>query len=191
MCWKQEKRAGVRIWASLTRTKLHVFLGVCLHWLVPGAEWQSGPSGVFPVGRLVNEFAHNPTHIIPYVSEAYAAGLWPHRNCWHCLNSWQKSLRSTILQWKGSFTQYLYYLLTHYISDMVTLHIHLRSLPSIYWFLCSLCAGLVLLLLLLLLLLFVVVVVVVCRLSSNSRELEWARKLKLGLVIGNDVHQLY
>ena len=31
---------------------------------------------------------------------------------------------------------------------------------------------------------------VVCRLSSNSRELEWARNLKLGPMIGNDVHQL-
>ena len=31
---------------------------------------------------------------------------------------------------------------------------------------------------------------VVCRLSSNSRELERARNLKLGPTIGNDVHQL-
>ena len=32
---------------------------------------------------------------------------------------------------------------------------------------------------------------VVCLLSSNSRELEWTRNLKLGPMIGNDVHQLF
>ena len=31
---------------------------------------------------------------------------------------------------------------------------------------------------------------VVCCLSPNSCELEWARNLKLGPKIGNDVHQL-
>ena len=37
---------------------------------------------------------------------------------------------------------------------------------------------------------YLLLLFVVCRLSSNSRELEWARNLKLGPMIGNDVHQL-
>ena len=34
----------------------------------------------------------------------YAAGPWAHRNDWRCLNSLQKSLASTILEWSGSST---------------------------------------------------------------------------------------
>ena len=89
-----------------------------------GAEWQSGRSETFPVGRLMNFCANQPTD--------YSERPWDIRGSSNLLTFKFSAKISKIYYIRMKSNQYLYHLLTLYISSWLPCT-YLWSLPSIYW----------------------------------------------------------